>query len=96
MRSIGIQCNDDDAVRTVMGHKRGSSDMLGVYNRLQVSDERLRAVSDHIHDWLFPVKAKAKGKAKTRAKKAATSAPESGDGQPAAPSEPAESQPAAG
>ena len=94
--SIGIQCNDDDAVRTVMGHKRGSSDMLGVYNRLQVSDERLRAVSDHIHDWLFPVKVKAKGKAKTRAKKAATSAPESGDGQPAAPSEPAESQPAAG
>ena len=64
--SIGIQCNDDDAVRTVMGHKRGSSDMLGVYNRLQVSDERLRAVSDHIHDWLFPVKVKAKGKAKTR------------------------------
>jgi hypothetical protein len=27
--------------------------MLGVYNRLAVSDERLRAVTNHIHDWLF-------------------------------------------
>ena len=79
--SIGIQRNDDDAVRTIMGHKRGSADMLGVYNRLQVSDERLLAVSDHIHDWLFPP-------AKSTP---AASAPESGDGQRDAPSEPAES-----
>ena len=51
--SIGVQVKDDDAVRTIMGHKRPSRDMLGVYNRLQVSDDRLRAVTDHIHDWLF-------------------------------------------
>lgn len=56
--SIGVQCNDDDAVRTIMGHKRHSKDMIGVYNRLQVSDERLLAVSNHIHDWLFKVEAK--------------------------------------
>jgi integrase len=74
--SIGLQVNDDEAMRTILGHKRLSADMLGVYNRLQVSDDRLRAVTDHIHDWLF-----------TGA--AATSAQESGDGQPAAPSEPA-------
>ena len=27
--------------------------MLGVYNRLDVCDERLRAVASHIHDWLL-------------------------------------------
>jgi len=67
--SIGIQCNDDDAVRTIMGHKRVATDMLGVYNRLQVSDERLKAVSDHVHDWLFPAKPKAKPQAKAKAKR---------------------------
>ena len=66
--SIGVQVNDDDAVRTILGHKRPATDMLGVYNRLQVSDDRLRAVTDHIHDWLFTVAA-------------ATLAQESGDGQ---------------
>ena len=75
--SIGLQMNDDEAMRTILGHKRLSADMLGVYNRLQVSDDRLKVVTDHIHDWLFKVAA-------------ATSAAESGDGQPAAPSEPAE------
>lgn len=61
--SIGLQVGDDDAVRTIMGHKRSAKDMLGVYNRLQVSDDRLKAVTDHIHRWLFS---------------AATSAPVSG------------------
>lgn len=51
--SIGIQVGDDDAVRTILGHKRQAKDMLGVYNRLQVSNDRLRAVTDHIHEWLF-------------------------------------------
>lgn len=51
--SIGIQVNDDDALRTIMGHRRSSTDMLSVYNRLSVSDERLRSVANHIHDWLF-------------------------------------------
>ena len=56
--SIGIQVNDDDAVRTIMGHRRVSTDMLGVYNRLAVSDERLLAVANHIHDWLFTPQAR--------------------------------------
>ena len=51
--SIGIQVGDDDALRTIMGHRRMAADMLSVYNRLDVSDERLRAVTDFIHDWLF-------------------------------------------
>ncbi len=51
--SIGVQVKDDDAVRTILGHKRPSNDMLAVYNRLQVDDARLRAVTDYIHDWLF-------------------------------------------
>lgn len=51
--SIGVQINDDDAVRTILGHKRPANDMIGVYNRLQVSDHRLRAVTEHIRDWLF-------------------------------------------
>ena len=72
--SIGIQCNDDDAVRTIMGHKRVATDMLGVYNRLQVSDERLKAVSDHIHAWLFPTTASTSAVA-TDAQQAAPSVP---------------------
>jgi integrase len=60
--SIGVQVKDDDAVRTILGHKRPSTDMLGVYNRLQVSDDRLRSVTDHIHDWLFTGWADQKGR----------------------------------
>jgi integrase len=52
--SIGVQVNDDDAVRTLLGHQRKADDMLGVYNRMAVSDDRLRRVTDHIHAWLYP------------------------------------------
>lgn len=51
--SIGIQVGDDDAMRTIMGHKRPGGDMLGIYNRMAVSDPRLLTVSNHIRDWLF-------------------------------------------
>ena len=74
--SIGLQIGDDDAVRTILGHKRLAKDMLGVYNRLQVTDDRLRAVSNHIHDWLFTGVAKAESR-------------ESDTDQVAVPSEPA-------
>ena len=83
--SIGVQCNDDDAVRTIMGHKRHSKDMIGVYNRLQVSDERLLIVSNHIHNWLFPETVKGKAK----------QVPSASSGPSAAPSETAEQPPAA-
>ena len=58
---------------TIIGHKRPSTDMLGVYNRLQVSDDRLRVVTDYIHNWLF--------------KGADAQLRESGGDRPAAPSE---------
>jgi len=48
-----MQVKDDDAMRTIMGHTRGSDDMLAVYNQLSVSDSRLSAVTQHIHDWLW-------------------------------------------
>jgi integrase len=51
--SIGIQVGDDDAVRTILGHKRQASDMLGIYNRLSVSDSRLKAVSEYVRGWLY-------------------------------------------
>lgn len=73
--SIGLQISDDDAMRTISGHQRKAEDMLGVYNRLAVSDARLQEVTDHIHAWLFP--------------KPASKQPESDDGgQPDAPVEP--------
>ena len=75
--SIGVQVGDDDAVRTIMGHRRHSSDMLGVYNRLTVSDERLRAITDFVHDWLYKVPVSC------------PAIPRTGDGQQAVPSAPA-------
>jgi hypothetical protein len=36
-----------------MGHAAASNDMSAIY-RQRVSDERLRAVVDVVHDWLFP------------------------------------------
>jgi hypothetical protein len=53
-------------VDAIMGHAPHSGDMSAVY-RERVTDERLRAVADHVHGWLFAVAAKPK--AKTRAKK---------------------------
>ena len=76
--SIGVQLKDDDAVRTIMGHKRAATDMLGVYNRLQVDDARLLAVSNHIRDWCV------KGSATPQ-----TPPETGGNGQPDALSEPA-------
>lgn len=51
--SIGLQMKDDDAVRTIMGHTRAATDMLGVYNQLKVDDDRLLAVSNHIRAWFL-------------------------------------------
>jgi integrase len=49
--TVGGGCKDQVAVDAVMGHSRG--DMASVY-RLEIDDERLEAVADHIHGWLFP------------------------------------------
>ena len=58
--TIGVEACDDDAVRTIMGHKRSAKDETGVYNRKPVGDDRLLKISKHIHDWLFKAVVKAK------------------------------------
>jgi hypothetical protein len=35
-----------------MGHAAGNSDMSAVY-RQSVSDDRLKTVTTHVHNWLF-------------------------------------------
>jgi integrase len=48
--TIGGEARDQVAVDYVMGHAR--DDMASVY-RERISDERLRAVTDHVRNWLF-------------------------------------------
>jgi integrase len=49
--TVGGESRDQVAVDHIMGHAR--DDMASVY-RERVSDDRLRAVADHVHAWLFP------------------------------------------
>jgi integrase len=48
--TIGGDSRDQVAVDYIMGHSR--NDMATVY-RERISDERLKAVTDHVHEWLF-------------------------------------------
>jgi integrase len=48
--TVGGEARDQVAVDHVMGHAR--DDMASVY-RERISDERLKAVSDHVRGWLF-------------------------------------------
>ena len=48
--TIGGDAKDQVAVDHIMGHAR--DDMASVY-RERFSDERLKAVTDHVHEWLF-------------------------------------------
>ncbi len=48
--TIGGESRDQVAVDHIMGHAR--DDIASVY-RERISDERLKAVADHVHDWLF-------------------------------------------
>jgi integrase len=48
--TIGGEAKDQIAVDAIMGHLR--DDMASVY-RERISDERLKAVVDHVHHWLF-------------------------------------------
>ncbi len=51
-QTIGDGARDPIATRAVMGHVGDSSDMSAVY-RETVDDDRLRAVTDHVRQWLF-------------------------------------------
>jgi integrase len=50
LETIGGESRDQIALDHIMGHVR--DDMASVY-RERISDERLRAVVDHVRDWLF-------------------------------------------
>jgi integrase len=69
--TIGGDSRDQVAVDLVMGHER--NDMASVY-RERISDERLKAVADHVRAWLFakPARKSVRGRRKQA----------SGNGQP--------------
>jgi integrase len=50
-RTIADEAKDQPAADYIMGHE--VAHMSSVY-RETISDERLRAVTDHVHAWLFP------------------------------------------
>jgi integrase len=50
-RTVADESKDQPAVDHIMGHAR--DDMATVY-RERISDERLRAVAEHVRAWLFP------------------------------------------
>ncbi len=54
-QTVGDGALDIVATRAIMGHADAPGDMSAVY-REGVSDARLLAVSDHIHQWLWPPK----------------------------------------
>jgi len=49
--TIALETGDRDAVKSLMGHSAG--DILALYDEAGPSDARLRAVVDHVCDWLF-------------------------------------------
>lgn len=49
--TVGGECKDQVAVNSIMGHV--DSSMAGVY-REGISDDRLLAVTDTVHNWLWP------------------------------------------
>lgn len=49
-RTVADEARDQPAANAIMGHAGES--MAAVY-RERISDERLRAVSDYVHEWLF-------------------------------------------
>jgi integrase len=56
-RTIADECRDQPAIDHIMGHE--SPHMSSVY-RETISDDRLKAVVDHVHRWLFPIEKGAK------------------------------------
>lgn len=52
-QTVGEACGDFSAVAAIMGRVPRQNDMGSIY-RQAVGDDRLRAVVDYVHDWLFP------------------------------------------
>jgi integrase len=53
-QTAGDGARDPVAVRVIMGHADAPNDMSAIY-REGVDNERLIAVTDHVHKWLWPV-----------------------------------------
>lgn len=53
VQTIGQQKLDKDAVRYILGHVEDQNDMSAVYSEDRPSDERLKAVTDHVREWLY-------------------------------------------
>ena len=51
-QTVAEGCRDLSAVQSIMGHAPSKGDMSAVY-RERVDDDRLKAVVDHVHKWLF-------------------------------------------
>ena len=51
-QTIGEEARDLVAVQSIMGHAPPAGDMSAIY-RQRISDDRLQAVTDHVHAWLF-------------------------------------------
>ncbi len=52
-QTIGDAARDPIATRAIMGHAEVPDDMSAVY-REGVDDDRLKVVTDHVRQWLFP------------------------------------------
>jgi integrase len=50
-KTIGKKCRDRDAVRAIMGHIDDA--ISEAYDEEPIDDERLRGVTDYLHNWLF-------------------------------------------
>jgi integrase len=50
-RTVADEAKDQPAADFIMGHE---SPHMSTHYREKISDERLRAVTDHVHNWLFP------------------------------------------
>jgi len=59
--TIGSAVRDPEASRALMGHAADSNDMSAVYVEA-IDDDRLRRVTDHIREWLYPGPQKRRAK----------------------------------
>lgn len=66
-QAVAEGAKDLSAVQSIMGQAASSSDMSAIYRR-HVDDDRLRAVVDHVHRWLYAeIETRQKSPHKTRA-----------------------------
>ncbi len=56
-RTVADEARDQPAADFIMGHESGH---MSTHYRERISDERLKAVTDHVRAWLFPPKGKPK------------------------------------